>query len=113
MNTKSKIIITVCVLVILLIVFYPKKRVVGGLRGFIMMNHSVYREEYSCLGIPNDFCPPWPDYGCDYLCYGLIYNRRCYNETAEIGGTKKTETECVEIKQSPQPPVSAVGTKVG
>lgn len=97
MKKKTLVIILIAVIVIasLSVFFYPKKRVVGGLRGFIGPNETAYREEYSCFGIKHDFCPPWPDYGCDLLCYGLIFDKKCYTETVQ-GGSKliKTPTTC-------------------
>ena len=79
MNKKTKIIWAVSILAVILLVlfFYPKPRVVGGLRGMIGPNETAYREDYSCFGIKHDFCPNWPDYGCDYLCYGIKYNKLC------------------------------------
>jgi len=96
---KNKLIITIILLVILLVsltaFFYPKERVVGGLRGLIGPGQNSYREEFSCFGIKHDFCPQWPDYGCDLLCYGIVYDRTCFNEVYESGtGTQKTEITC-------------------
>ncbi len=109
---KKKIVFVVVLLILLVAVFYPKERVIGGLRGFIAMNQVFYREEYDCLGIPYDFCPPCFDCGCDHMCYGLVYNRRCYNETASMTGNKKIETACREIQHSPLVPTEAPGTLV-
>lgn len=61
---------------------FPKERVVGGLRGGpIGPGESAYREDYVCLGVPYDFCPNWPDYGCDRLCFGAVVARTCSIET--------------------------------
>lgn len=82
------VLLTVCVLVIVVLVFLKQQRVVGGLRGGpIGPNESAYREDYKCLGIPYDFCPNWPDYGCDYLCYGFVYAKECSIETFKGGDT--------------------------
>lgn len=65
--------------------FYPRPRVIGGLRGGpIAPGESAYREDFACIGIPYDFCPPWPDYGCDYWCLGLVTHRTCTMETYEM-----------------------------
>lgn len=75
--------------------FDPPRRVRGGLRGGpIAWDESAYREEYRCLGIRRDFCPPWPDYGCDYLCYGITYGRACFIETYTRQGLQKQPTAC-------------------
>ena len=91
MNKKhTKLILALFILLILVVFFFPKARVIGGLRGFIGANEVSYREEYDCIGIENNFCPDWPDYGCDLQCYGLVVNKQCYNQS--IGS--KTKTEC-------------------
>jgi hypothetical protein len=94
--TVTAITMAACVLCIAaLIVFSPKERVVGGLRGGpIGPGESEYREDYQCLGIASEFCPDWPDYGCDYLCYGLVYDRECSFETLESGGVTREPTAC-------------------
>ena len=86
----KKILIVLFSLVLLFAFFYPKERVVGGLRGFVHVNQTAYREDYDCFGVPYDFCPPWPDYGCDYLCYGIVFNKQCFNQT--VSG--KTRVPC-------------------
>lgn len=61
---------------------FPKERVVGGLRGGpIAPGEAAYREDYVCLGLRYDFCPNWPDYGCDRLCFGAVMARTCSIET--------------------------------
>ena len=88
MNKKILIVILIVILSLVLIsaFFYPKQRVFGGRGGPIAINGKVYLEEYSCFGIKYNFCPNWPDYGCDLLCYGLVFDKKCYNETYEDGG---------------------------
>jgi len=87
-----QIIIVIAVLIALVVFFFPKERVVGGLRGFIDKSDVAYKEEYDCIGIAHDFCPNWPDYGCDLQCYGMTFNKKCYNEF--IGADNKiTKTE--------------------
>jgi len=77
------------ILIIILIFFYPKPRVEGGLRGFIVNpNATAYRVEYDCLGIPYDYT--FPD-GGEYLCFGVTYNKRCFNETT----TQKIPLPCI------------------
>ncbi len=82
--------------IITVLVFNPPKRVIGGLRGGpIAPNDYAYREEYKCLGLKRDFCPPWPDYGCDLLCYGIVYDQQCYIETyIGGGGLRKVSSQC-------------------
>lgn len=96
---KKKSVITIILIVIIfgffIVFFYPKKRVVGGFRGLVDPGQTLYREEFLCFGIKYDFCPPWPDYGCDYLCYGIVYNKKCFNEVynPELG-IQKIEIDC-------------------
>lgn len=84
---KTKLIIIISIIIVLGLLtalFYPKKIVVGGLRGGpITPGASAYLEEYKCFGIKQDFCPPWPDYGCDRLCYGLTYDKTCSIQSFE------------------------------
>jgi len=78
------------------VLFYPKERIVGGLRGGpIGPNETAYREEYRCLGVLYDFTPPWPDYEGKFLCYGVRYNKQCFvDTTGSSGGVVKVKTEC-------------------
>ncbi len=75
--------------------FFPKERVVGGLRGGpIGPGESAYREDYVCLGVPYDFCPNWPDYGCDRLCFGAVVTRTCSIEMYDgVTGVVRVPTE--------------------
>ena len=91
MNKIIKIILVVLIIILLVGFFYPKKTVVGGLGGLIMVGQSAYLEEYSCLGIQRDFCMKCPDCGCDYFCYGLTYNKKCFNQSSING---KIEMPC-------------------
>lgn len=88
--------IVLLLLVGVVVLFYPKERIVGGLRGGpIGLNETAYREEYRCLGVPYDFTPPWPDYGGKFLCYGLRYDKQCLiDSTGPSGGVIKVKTEC-------------------
>ncbi|MFH0830370.1 MAG: hypothetical protein V1887_04405 [Candidatus Aenigmatarchaeota archaeon] len=91
---KKKLLAIVVILVVigaLIAIFYPKARVVGGLRGFVAADATAYREEFDCAGIRYDYCPEQiMDYGCDYLCFGMLYSQKCYVQSAE----GKTETSC-------------------
>lgn len=95
---KKNLIILIAILIIVvaagILVFNPPKRVKGGLRGEIVPNSPTYREEYQCFGIERDFCPSWPDYGCDHLCYGFIYGEKCFLETYTAKGLEKQLSEC-------------------
>lgn len=86
------------ILSLLMIFFYPKQRVVGGLRGGpIAPGERAYREDYTCIGVKYDFCPEWPDYGCDYLCFGLVTGETCTLEQYEVGkGLERYFTACKE-----------------
>jgi hypothetical protein len=74
----------VALLIVVVLRTFPKERVVGGLRGGpIGPGESAYREDTVCLGVPYDFCPNCPDYGCDRLCFGAVVGRTCSIETYE------------------------------
>jgi hypothetical protein len=83
-------------LVVILLCAFPKERVVGGLRGGpIAPGAAAYREDYVCLGVRYDFCPNWPDYGCDRLCFGAVVARTCSIETYDAErGLDRTSAEC-------------------
>ena len=89
------IVITIIAVIMGALIFNPPKRIKGGLRGGpIDLNKSAYLEEYQCFGFKKDFCPPWPDYGCDHLCYGITYSKKCFMETYTINGFQKVPSEC-------------------
>lgn len=92
----AEISLVLLVIVLLIIFFFPKQRVVGGLRGGpIAPGETAYREDYTCIGIAYDFCPNWPDYGCDYLCCGVIIDRICSLESYDpLKGTSQAQTAC-------------------
>jgi hypothetical protein len=75
---------------------FPKERVVGGLRGGpIGPGEAAYREDYVCLGVEYDFCPNWPDYGCDRLCFGGLVARTCSVERYDSAeGVVLVPVEC-------------------
>jgi len=80
---KSKlvlVIIAVLLALCLIAFFYPKKTVVGGMGGFLGFyekGQEVYREDYQCFGFASTYCPKCNDCGCDHLCYGMRYDKRC------------------------------------
>ena len=80
----------------IVLLFYPKERVTGGLRGGpIGPGASAYREDRACIGVPHNFCPNWPDYGCDRLCFGLTVGRVCSIETYDPeSGVARAPTVC-------------------
>ena len=85
------------VLFILLVVFFPKPRVIGGLGEFVSTDTTVYREEFDCLGYSYDYVPPnCADCGAQQLCFGITQNRKCFLESysTKTGETEKTATEC-------------------
>ncbi len=74
---------------------FPKERVVGGLRGGpIGPGETAYREDYVCLGLKYDFCPDWPDYGCDRLCFGAVVARTGSIETNVDAAPVRVPVEC-------------------
>lgn len=93
----ASIIIVVLIAGSLIAFFYPKHRVVGGFGGeLIGPNQTAYREEYDCFGIKYDLCPSFgADYTCDALCYGAIFNKKCFIEVSENeGGIQKKPIDC-------------------
>ncbi len=98
MIMKNKIFIIIIAVIVVLslsMFFYPKKNIIDGSRGFIELNETYYTKEYSCFGIKHNFCPPWPDYGCDSLCYGLIFDKKCYTSIYNVNSEEiKTQITC-------------------
>lgn len=97
MSRKKRFItILIALLSLIIVFFYPKERVVGGLRGGpIAPGETAYRQDYTCIGISYDFCPNWPDYGCDYLCFGMLANRTCTVERYDpLEGTLREAEAC-------------------
>lgn len=96
MNKKIVIILSIVVVIVAgALVFNPRDMVIGGLSGGpIGPEESSYLEEYRCFGIKRDFCPPWPDAGCDHLCYGVVYGRKCFIQTNDNGIFRKEAAEC-------------------
>ena len=92
MNNKLVTILILISIFAILTIVYPKKMVIGGLGGFITnMSQTAYKEEYSCFGFSQKYCPTnCADCGCDILCYGITYNKECYIE----GTSNKTVTAC-------------------
>lgn len=93
---NAAIFLALLILGLSIVFFYPKQRLVGGLRGRpIGPGESAYREDYTCIGIPYDFCPNWLDYGCDYMCFGLVTGENCTVEAYEVGeGLKRYPNTC-------------------
>lgn len=84
MNKNIKIILIILIIILLVGFFYPKTMVVGGLGGLVMIGQSAYLEQYDCFGINYveklDYTQ-CADCRSKELCFGLTYNKRCYNET--------------------------------
>lgn len=90
-----RILTILAVLAFLVLLFLPKEQVVGGLRGGpIGPNERAYAEKFRCLGASQNFCPPWPDYGCSVFCYGALYGRQCFLETAPPPAFREEDTTC-------------------
>ena len=99
-----------CLIIIVVLIFisaiyfsmFPQRRIVGGLRGGpIAPIEQVLVTKYSCFGIPYDYCPPWPDYGCDALCYGIVYGKKCYEQSYRVETLMaEIETHCVGLEIS-------------
>jgi hypothetical protein len=92
------ILLLLSVLSLTAIFFYPKERVVGGLRGGpVAPGETAYREDYTCTGFAFDFCPSWPDYGCDRLCFGMVAGRICSLESYDVNeGISREQAACQE-----------------
>jgi hypothetical protein len=90
------IVVIIMILIAVVLFFYPKERVVSGLRGGpVAPGETAYREDYTCVGIKYDFCPNWPDYGCDYLCFGMVSYRVCTLEEYDpLKGVLRNPIEC-------------------
>lgn len=81
--------------ILLVLFFLPKEQVVGGLRGGpIGPNERAYAEKFRCLGASQHFCPPWPDYGCSDFCYGALYGRECFLQTAPPPAFREERAAC-------------------
>jgi len=95
-RVRLSVIAVVALLIVIVLWACPKERVVGGLRGGpIGPGESAYREDTICLGVSYDFCPDWPDYGCDRLCFGAVVGRTCSIETYESEeGLIRAPAEC-------------------
>jgi hypothetical protein len=98
MRNRVGAMVGVVVLIAVVLWLWPKERVVGGLRGGpIGPGETAYREDLVCLGVKYDFCPNWPDYGCDRLCFGAVVDRTCSIESYEPAeGRVRTPTACQE-----------------
>lgn len=100
MNKTFKIVMILLLIVLGSVVFFwPKHRITGGFPGKLVgENQRFYMEEYSCFGISRDFCLPWPDYGCDYFCHGILFNKKCYEQyytnAPEGGPSIKEQVSC-------------------
>jgi len=91
----EKLVIVVTILTCILFLF-PKQRVIGGLRGGpIAPGQTAYREDYTCIGIKLNFCPNWPDFGCIYLCSGIITNKTCSIEKYDGVSMNRTPVACI------------------
>ncbi len=81
----------------LLVVFFPKPMVIGGLGGFLRNDITVYREEFDCAGFSYDYYPPnCADCGKQQLCFGITLNRKCFLESydSNSGQVYKDATDC-------------------
>lgn len=90
---KKVIIIGVFAAVICMILFfYPKQMVIGGLKGYVPgPDFSVYREEYQCFGFSAEVCDEqFVHTICSDVCYGITHSKSCFNETF----FDKTQIEC-------------------
>jgi hypothetical protein len=99
----AKIFTSLIILSLLIIFFYPKERVVGGLRGGpIAPGETAYREDYTCLGVSYDYCPSLPDYGCDKLCFGMVTDRICTVESYDVAEGLRQEPAACEGPARPR-----------
>lgn len=82
------------IIALVIIFFFPKQYVRGGLSGLVGPGSSAYKEEYSCLGIKHSYQQNCADCGNIYLCYGITYGKKCYIETYPGGKISKEATSC-------------------
>lgn len=93
---KMKTLIIVVSILACVLFFFPKQRVIGGFGGFpIGPGQTAYREDYTCIGIKLNFCPPWPDFGCMALCSGIITNKTCSIEQYDGVSMNRMPVACV------------------
>ena len=87
----------VIMMLILIVFFYPKDYISGGLQGGpIGPGQNAYKVENSCFGIKYSYYPKGcADCGNVYNCYGLLYNKKCYIETYSVNENLSKElTPC-------------------
>jgi hypothetical protein len=99
MNKHRKILKKILIIVaIILFVFllFPRAMVIGGLDIPYGDSEYAYLEEYSCFGLKYNFCPSsWMDFKCVKFCFGMVYNKKCYNEIFNNkSGVLKTDALC-------------------
>lgn len=93
---KLKTLIIVVSILACALFLYPMQRVIGGLRGGpIAPGQTAYREDYTCLGIKLNSCPNWPDFGCIFLCSGIITNKTCSIEQYDSVSMNRMPVACV------------------
>ncbi len=96
----KKFIIVITLIIILVLFFYPKSYVRGGLQGGpIGPGETAYKEEFSCFGIKHSYYPSGcADCGNVYNCYGLNYNKKCYTEVYSYSGGGKLSKDSTQCK---------------
>ena len=90
------IIITLSIIIIITLIFFPKSFIKGGFGGkTIGQRTAAYIEESSCLGFKNSYYPQsCLDCQTRNNCYGILYAKKCYTETYIADNFSKEETNC-------------------
>lgn len=78
-----RILIILLMVVLCILVFLPRQRVIGGLGNRYAFGKTAYREDYTCIGLAVNAPPLFvtADGDTTYLCFGMIMNRVCTIES--------------------------------
>ena len=81
---------------VLVIFFFPKAYIKGGLGGEVIHEENRYKEEYNCFGIKHSYYPKGClDCGYRYNCYGIRYGKNCFIEKLLLNDdVSKEPTKC-------------------
>lgn len=92
----KKIFIVLGVLILAAVFLYPKEWVVGGWQGGpIPEGVPKDTQMYSCFGVKYNYCPGYPDYGCDRLCFGIVHSKKCVSQTYKNGVLSEEDAPCL------------------
>jgi len=99
---KKKVLFVVVLAILLIVIFYPRPQVIGGLGGVpLSPSTTAYKEEYRCFGLKYNYLPEsCVDCVQRYLCFGITYDKECFIQSL----IDQKPTEC-------RPKVDAPPTK--